>query len=121
MNSEPLRPDEYSLAREARLLRRLIEESDNAGLKQKLVDSLRGVLSQDEARAIRENELLSRDALIMYAEACAHLISQILLEEIPDDENTRWRIVDRLAAELAGVPLPKNSSADTVRLLGRQR
>jgi hypothetical protein len=116
--SKPLQPADYSLATEARLLRQLIREASGApALQERLVLALAKVLAQDEARSIRESELLSREAVALYAEALSQTIGFILRDEL--DEQTYWRTMDRIQAAIAGTEMPANDQAAQRRLLGR--
>jgi hypothetical protein len=115
--SEPLRAEEYSLAREVRLLRDLIDKADNAGLKANLTKVLASCLFQDEARSIRESELLSREAVGMYADLLSQIVGNILREELAEPDF--WRVMDRIQSAITGTPLPENSVSAQRRLLGR--
>jgi hypothetical protein len=118
--SEPLQAADYSLADEARLLRRLIAEATGApALQEKLTLALAKVLAQDEARSIRESELLSREAVGQYADLLSHTIGTILRDELPEAQF--WRVMDKIQEAVTGTPLPENDQAAQRRLLGRER
>jgi hypothetical protein len=110
MENEPLQPDEYSLANEARLLRQLIESAPSPNLKQALILALAKVLYQDEERALRNHETLTARAVHQYVSDCMEAIAKVLQEELPD-EQTLFRIVDRTSEELAALA-PRNTAAD---------
>lgn len=107
--NEPLEPEDYSLAREARLLRRLIDEAPSPNLKMSLTLALAKVLYQDEERALRNDQTLTAGAVHQYVGNCMEAIAKILQDELP--EETMFRIVDRISEALAALT-PRNSKAD---------
>jgi hypothetical protein len=109
VDSEPLQPDEFSLAAEIRLLRHLLEEAPSSNLKMSLTLALARCLEQEESRAIRNNELLSARACHAYIDICMETIARILQEELPEEQT--FLIVDRISEALSKLT-PTNTKAD---------
>jgi hypothetical protein len=107
--NEPLEPADYSLANEARTLRKLIDEATVPSLKQALILALAKVLYQDEERALRNDQTLTAGAVHQYVSSCMEAIAKILQDELP--EETMFRIVDRISEALAALT-PRNTPHD---------
>lgn len=107
--NEPLEPEEYSLANEARTLRKLIDEATSPSLKQALILALAKVLYQDEERALRNDETLSARAVHEYVGSCMETVAKVLQDELP--ESVVFRIVDLISNRLAALT-PRNTKAD---------
>ncbi|WP_428308186.1 hypothetical protein [Lacipirellula sp.] len=108
--NKPLEPEEYSLANEARLLRRLIDEAPSAQLKQSLVTVLLKTLYQDEERALRNHETLTAGAVHEYVGEVIKALVAVLRAELPDEQ--MYKIVDLITEKLAALRPPRNSPAD---------
>jgi len=111
------------LSEQIALLKKWVTTADqekNPGLVRSLVETLSRVTRDQDKRNVMNSSVLGRDALIEYAGTFSRFISQVLTEEIQDEE-LRWRIIDRILAELSDAPLPLNSETDKRLLLGRER
>lgn len=117
--NEPLKPQEYSLAAEARLLRRLIDAADgNPGLQANLTKVLKEVLLQDESRRLRANELVATSAVKRFVDDVFGIINRVLASHI--DSDLQELIVDEIGDGIIALQSPVNDKAERQLLLGRR-
>ena len=112
--NKPLEPEEYSMASEARLLRRLIDEAPSPSLKMSLTVALAKVLYQDEERALRNHETLTAGAVHDYVGLVIKTLVTVLRKELPEEQ--MFRVVDEISSALASLAPPRNSPA-VIKLL----